>query len=202
MAAISASPPIAREERRTLRRTERAVVRAIAEAMFSEDGEVEEARLTAHVEEVDLIVSAASKPVRFAMRTLLFLVRISPILLFSALRVIDGMPVPARVAHLSRLERSRLTTLSLVFVGWRTVMTLVFYEHPSELRALGYTSHERSRYKRGLPVVASELASAAPVLVPAPVPVPLESGVRLVDADSQPELHSADDSGPHRAEVA
>jgi len=176
-------------------------VRAIAEAMFSEDGEVEAPLLDAHVEEVDRVVSATSKQVRFAMRALLFLVRISPILLFSALATIEALPVPARVRLLSRLERSALTTLSLAFVGWRTVMTLVFYEHPSELRALGYTSHERSRYKRTLPVVAP-VAGVAPATAPATMPAPLESGVRLVDAESQPELPSADESGAHRAEVA
>lgn len=163
------------------------VVRAIAEAMFSEDGEVDDARLDAHVHEVDAHVTAASRPLCAGLRILLFVVRIAPVLLFFRLSTIERLPVRERVTVLSRLERSKLVGLSLAFVGWRTVMTLVFYEHPVELRAIGYTVDERSRYKRGL---------ALPVLTTAPAPA--ESGVRLKDPDSLAS-EAADD---HHEDVA
>lgn len=164
--------PRATVERRSLRGSERRVVRALGEAMFSEDGEVSPARLDVLVDEVDAHVSAASRALSLGMRVLLFLVRISPILIFFRLRTIEKLSVGERVQVLSRLERSKLAGLSLAWVGWRTVTTLVFYEDPVELDALGYTVHERARYKRALPVVAS-----AP-------PIPAESGVRLKDLDA------------------
>jgi len=183
-------------ERSTLSEGDRVVVRAIAEAMFSEDGEVERARLDAHVEEVDRYVSHASKPVRLGLRIALFIVRVAPILLFYRLRAREQLGVAERVVVLSRLERSRLSDLSLMFVGWRTIMTLVFYEDAAELRAIGY-GDERKQYKRALPLLRAVVAPVAtPALVASTAP-PMrakvappaeESGVRLRgtgDADSE-----------------
>jgi hypothetical protein len=101
------------------------------------------------------------------MKVALFVVRVAPILLFFRLRTIERLAVPERVAVLARLERSSVAPLSLAFIAWRTVMTLLFYEDPAELAAMGY-SEERVRHRR-LPVV----------------PPPVESGVRLT-GDSAP----------------
>ena len=95
--------------------------------MFSQDGEVERERLDAHLDEVDSFISSASKPLRFGLRITLFVVRIAPLLFFFRMRMIEKLSVDDRVEILSRLERSRLAGLSLAFIGWRTVMTLVFY---------------------------------------------------------------------------
>jgi hypothetical protein len=169
--------------RTTLTTHDRVVLRAVAEAMFSEDGEVEAARLDAHIEDVDAFISSASKPLRAGLRIALFVVRIAPVLLFFRLRTIEGLSRGDRVRVLSRLERSPLASLALAFIGWRTVMTFVFYEHPAELAMLGYTS-ERSVYKRHLALVpAAQPAIAARVSA---VPEPAESGVRLRDVDSEP----------------
>ena len=160
------------------------MVRAIAEAMFSQDGEVTAARLDAHVTEVDAYVSAASPMVRFGLRLALFVVHVAPLLLLFRLCTLERLSVDERVAVLSRLERSRLTHLSLAFIGWRTVMTLVFYEDPVELRAIGYAGEERLRHKRRLPAL---VPAALPAFL-AVAPTPDESGVRLredQDADSE-----------------
>lgn len=151
------------------------MVRAIAEAMFSEDGEVESEHLDAHVDEVEAFIAATSKTTRVGLWAALLLVRLSPILFFVRLTTLERLAISKRSALLTRLERSTRTTLSLAFVAWRTIMTLVFYEDESELRALGYRT-ERERYKRALPM-----------LPPAHVlQVPLESGVRLRDSDQTP----------------
>jgi hypothetical protein len=155
-------------------------VRAIAEAMFAEDGEVDGAHLDAHVLEVDAYVSAASRLVRAGLRLALFVVRIAPLLLFARLRTLERLPVDERAAVLSRLERSRLAPLSLAFIGWRTVMTLIFYEQPAELRAIGYTGEGRVRHARHLPTLAQAPA----------IPAPIESGVRLRDPDAAEEAAS------------
>lgn len=165
--------------RTTLTAHDRVVLRAVAEAMFSEDGEVEKERLNAHLDDVDAYISSASKPLRAGLRFALFVVRIAPVLLLFRLRMIDKLPRSERVQVLSRLERSPFAYLSLAFVGWRTVMTFVFYEHPVELATLGYSTDERKVYKRRLALVP---------LVAAPlVPVPAESGIRLRDVDLESE---------------
>lgn len=144
--------------------------------MFSQDGEVESERLDAHLDEVDAYVSAASRPIRAGLRIALFVVSIAPMLLLFRMRRIDSLSVEERVCVLSRLERSRITNLSLMFIGWRTVMTLVFYENAEELRRLGYSGDERKVYKRRLPT----LAAAAPAEhTRRAAPPPEESGVRL-----------------------
>jgi hypothetical protein len=150
------------------------VVYAIAEAMFSEDGEVDAVRLDAQVDAAETHISAASRAVRLGLRVALVVVRLAPILFFVGLTTFERLPLPARVALLGRLERSRRAMLSLAFIGWRTILTLLFYEDPAELRALGYAGDDRHRHRRALP------------LAPAGVPVPLESGVRLRDPSSTP----------------
>jgi len=176
--------------RTTLSTQDRVVLRAVAEAMFSEDGEVEESQLDAHLDEVDAFISSASKPLRAGLRFALFVVRIAPVLLFMHARRIESLSVEERVRVLSRLERSPFAHLSLAFIGWRTVMTFVFYEHPIELATLGYASDERKVYKRRLALVPA----AARILV---VPEPAESGVRLrddieVDSERTPAVASND----------
>jgi hypothetical protein len=172
--------------RTTLTDRDRVVLRAVAEAMFSEDGEVEAERLDAHLDEVDAFISSASKPLRAGLRFALFVVRIAPILLFMRLRMIESLSVGERVRVLSRLERSALAHLSLAFIGWRTVMTFVFYEHPTELAALGYAGEERKVYKRRLALVASITPAPVPALV-AVAPPAEESGIRLRDVDLDSE---------------
>jgi hypothetical protein len=189
------------------------VVRAVAEAMFSQDGEVEAERLDAHLDEVDAFVSNASRPLRAGLRIALFVVRVAPLLFFFRLRMIESLDVSDRVTILSRLERSRLASLSLAFIGWRTVMTLVFYEHPIELQSLGYAGAERHVYKRRLPTlvptlmpglmpglvlipVPSLVASSALPAFAAAAPPPAESGVRLREDGAGAD--AADDSGKHK----
>ena len=193
--AVSAVPFVRSfPERSTLRPRDRVVLRAVAEAMFSQDGEVGATRLDAHLDEVDAYVSAASKPVRFGLRVALFIVSIAPVLLFFRLRTIHGLTVDERVHVLSRLERSSITNLSLAFIGWRTILTMVFYEDPAELASMGYTA-ERKVHKRRL-VTLGTLGTL--------VPPAQESGVRLRNPDSDhpeekaEEADEADESGQHK----
>ena len=172
--------------RRTLTARDRVIVRAIAEAMFAQDGEVSSARLDAHVADVDDYVSAASIEVRSGLRLALLVVSLAPLVFFFRLATIARLSIDDRVALLSRLERSRVTLLSLAFIGWRTVMTLVFYEDAAELRNIGYAGEERLRHKRRLP--------ALPLLA-AVVPTAAESGVRLRDADAERESGAERPSG-------
>lgn len=156
------------------------MLRAMAEAMFAQDGEVDHTTLEAHLDDVDTFISSASRALRVGLRLALFVVRIAPLLLFFRMRTLERLSVDERVAVLSRLERSRIANLSLAFIGWRSVMTLVFYESPTELATAGYVSDERKVYKRHLAML---------------VPVPDDSGVRLRDLDVRE--HDRDSDPPH-----
>ena len=109
--------------------------------------------------------------------------------------MLESLSVDERVTVLTRLERSRFAELSLAFIGWRAVMTMVFYEHPAELEALGYAS-ERKVYKRHLALVPA----AAPM--PAVAPPPEESGVRLRDDADEDSAHPPAVHAHDRDEVA
>jgi hypothetical protein len=175
-----ATVPFTFPDRTTLSERDRVVVRAVAEAMFS-GVPLDGARLDEHVTEVDRFVSAASRSLRFGLRVMLLLVRFAPLFLLFRARPLERLTVDERLVVLDRLERSHVLALSLAFVGWRTVMTILFYEDPRELAAIGYTEARRDRL--ALPVL--------PVVAPGVVPVPTESGVRLGDAHDLDEATSS-----------
>lgn len=131
--------------RTTLRPRHRPVVRALAEALFSPDGEATAERLDAFVGEVDAFISPASKTLRFGLVLMLGVLRWSP-LLFGKLRLFEDMTVEERIHHLERLDQSKVKQLPLIVVAYKTVMTMLWYEDEQELRGLGYPGFERKRY--------------------------------------------------------
>ncbi len=135
------------------------MVRALAEAMFSHDGEVSPERLEHFPEEVDAFISPASKQLRLGLVFVLFVLRWSPLLL-GRFSTFDALSVDERVRHLERLEHSRIKPLPLLVVAYKTVLTFVFYEAPEELKGLGYPGEERTRYKRSprLPMAEAHAA--------------------------------------------
>jgi hypothetical protein len=138
--------------RKTLRPSDRPIVRALAEAMFSPDGEVSAERLDQFVDEVDGFISPASKTLRFGLVAMLIVIRWSP-LLFFRFQAFDDMSVEDRVKHLERLEHSKVKQLPLLVVAYKTIMTMIFYEDVEEQRAIGYPGEERKRWKRALPTL-------------------------------------------------
>jgi hypothetical protein len=143
-------------QRTTLNVGQRAVLRSLAEAMFSQDGEVAPERMDALVEDVDAFISQGSKTLRFGLVAMLAAIRWSP-LLFFRLRTFDEMSVDDRVHHLEKLERSRVKQLPLLVVAYKTILTMIFYEDTREQEALGYPGSERKRWQRGaLPVLQGE----------------------------------------------
>jgi hypothetical protein len=146
-------------QRTTLRPRHRPVLRALAEAMFSPDGEVSGERLDAFVEEVDGFISPASKTLRFGLVLMLVVIRWSP-LLFFRFRLFEDLSVNDRVHHLERLEKSTVKQLPLLVIAYKTVLTLIFYEDEAEQRTLGYPGHERKRWKRSLPLALSSSPSS------------------------------------------
>ena len=166
MAALALPFP----RRKAFGAAQRRVLCAVAEALFDGCSDVSPERLRADVDEAAGLIAAASPRVRWGFSVAIWLVRLAPMLLGMHLALLDRLPVPARVAVLTALERSRWTSLMLPFVGVRTVMMLIFYEHPAELLAIGFAGASRARHTRHLAVL--EAATTA-------VPTPIESGVRL-----------------------
>lgn len=148
-------------ERTTLKLGHKVVVRALAEAMFSHDGEVEAERLDAFVDDVDGFISPASKTLRFGLLVMLFALRWSP-LFFLRFTPFDALTVDERVRHIERLERSKIKQLPLLVVAYKTVLTMIFYEDEQEQRAIGYPGDERRRWKMGArPVQPTSLPGGA-----------------------------------------
>ncbi len=147
------------------------MLRALAEAFFSPDGEVPPEKLDAFIDDVDGFISPASKTLRFGLVLLLFVIRWSP-LFFFRLKTFEELTVEERVHHLERLESSKVQQLAMLVVAYKTVLTMVFYEDEEEQRALGYPGNERKRWlggrsltdsyevvprdSRGLPVVPEQ----------------------------------------------
>jgi hypothetical protein len=131
--------------RTTLRPSHRPVVRALAEAMFSPDGEIPPEELDSFVDEVDAFISPASKTLRFGLVMMLIVIRWSP-LLFFRFKPFDEMSVDDRVKHLERLEHSKVKQLPLLVVAYKTILTMLFYEDEEEQRAMGYPGPERKRW--------------------------------------------------------
>lgn len=131
--------------RTTLKPRHRPVVRALAEAFFSPDGEASEERLDAFIDEVDGYISPASKTLRFGLLMMLGLIQWSP-LLYGRFRTFTAMGREDRIVHLERLEASKLVQLPLLVVAYKMVMTMLFYEDAGELAALGYPGPERKRW--------------------------------------------------------
>lgn len=136
--------------RTTLKPRHRPLVRALAEALFSPNGEATPERLDAFVDEVDAFMSPASKTLRFGLVMMLHVLRWSP-LFFGRFRLFEDMTVDERVSHLERLDHSKVKQLPLIVVAYKTVLTMIFYEDEEELRGLGYPGPERKRYLNVLP---------------------------------------------------
>ena len=134
-------------KRTTLKERHRPVIRALAEAFFSPDGEVPEEKLDTFIDDVDGYISPASKTLRFGLVMLLAAIQWSP-LLYGRLRVFSEMKLEDRIHHLERLEASRFAQVSLMVVAYKTLLTMLYYEDDDELTALGYPGNERKRYLR------------------------------------------------------
>lgn len=129
--------------RTTLRPHHRPVLRALAETLFSPDGEVPAERMDAFVEDVDRFISPASKTLRFGLVMMLNAINWSP-LLFLQPRTFASLSAEARAKHLERLEASK--RLVLLVVAYKTVLTMLFYEDEGEMRGIGYPGPERKRW--------------------------------------------------------
>lgn len=152
---------VTRDYRRTsLKPRHREVVRALAEAMFAEDGDVAPDRLDTFPEEVDKMISPASKTLRFGLLVMLDLISVLPMLTLFRASTFAQMSRADRVRFLDRLDRSRLPPLTLTLVAYKTLMSMLFYEDDEELATAGYPGPERHRYLLVAPAAAAARTGA------------------------------------------
>jgi branched-subunit amino acid transport protein AzlD len=143
--------------RTTLRERHRPIVRALAEAMFSDATTTAKSRLDAFVDDVDDFVSHASRMLRFGLLLMLEVIHFTPLVLLWRFATFESLPCPDRVRVLERMESSRIVGFTLVLAAYKAILCLIYFEHPDELAAIGYTA-ERTRWVRALPMALSEAA--------------------------------------------
>jgi hypothetical protein len=129
-------PPLSRPARLAPRHG--ATVRALAEALFGHDSGPSPAQLDALVGAVEAHLVPVSWPQRAILLLALDLVRWLPVLLLTAARPFDDLPVARRLALLERMDRSRVIPLLMPLVAYKTLLSLLFFEQAEELRAMGY----------------------------------------------------------------
>lgn len=126
----------------------RTMVRAIAAALFEHESGPTEAQLDAVATAFEAHVGAVSMQLRPVLLLSLDFVRWLPVLLFVAARPFEDLDVEERVRLLERMERSRFMPLLLAFLAYKTLLTMIFFELPEELRAMNYPGLERKRWLR------------------------------------------------------
>jgi hypothetical protein len=142
-------PPLRTRDfaRTTLRPRQRRMVRAIAEALFSEDGEpLDEAMLDAFVTNIDGFMSPASKTLRTGLMLMLELLRWLPVVVVRKMATFEDLPIETRTQMLERMDRSRISLFPLIVVAFKTMLTIAYFEDDARLRAIGYPGEERKRY--------------------------------------------------------
>ena len=132
----------------TLAPRQRALVRALGEALFHHaDGPTPE-QLDILVTGVEAHLVPVSRPQRFMLLLAMELVRWLPLLLFVGLDTFDGLSVDRRLRILERMDHSRVLILLMPLVAFKTLFAMLFFEQPAELRAMGYPGDDRKRWLR------------------------------------------------------
>lgn len=115
----------------------RAAARAFAEALWSKDGEhpPEAHRLDFFEADLADFVGHLNPRARLLFRACLATVTwVAPLIVGRPGRL-AGLPVPARIRAIERLER---TPASLALFATKAVVSLIWYEHPDSARDLGW----------------------------------------------------------------
>ena len=136
--------------RTTFKPRHRAVVRAIAEAIFANEGPVPPEKLEEFVDEMDRFVSPASKTLRFGLVRLLEILTYVPLFMIGRPALFENLSIDDRLRVFKKCENSKFPLFLLIFIAYKTIMAMVWFEDENELRSIGYPGPERERHKRAL----------------------------------------------------
>jgi hypothetical protein len=127
--------------RRTFGPGARVVLRSFGEAFFV-DPQTPDAgsgeRLDWLVADVDDFVSHATTQLRTLFRIALVVLEIAPLFVIGRWSRASRLPLAERAAYLGRLERSKVAQLAALVVLWKTLLTIVWFEHPESAPAIGH----------------------------------------------------------------
>jgi hypothetical protein len=132
--------------RTTLLPRQRRMIRAIAEALFTDEAPLDGAMLDAFVTNIDGFMSPASKTLRAGLMLLLEVLRWLPVVVVGKMSTFDGLPIETRTEMLDRMDRSRFSLFPLIVVAFKTMLTIPYYEDEERLRAIGYPGEARKRH--------------------------------------------------------
>ena len=121
-----------------LRPRQRAVLRALGDALFAHDRGPHAAQLDALVDGFEAHLKPVSWTLRFGLLAMLDLIRWLPLLLLMSPSPFEDLAREGRVRLLERMERSRAASLLVPLVAYKSFLAFIFFEDPDELRAMGY----------------------------------------------------------------
>jgi len=135
-------------ERTTFGPFARRTIIGLAEALFTDPDEPADRGAKARFEwlagDADAMISNASGPMRLAMWMMLFVLEVLPLFVVARFARCSSLPLDHRVRYLERLERGRVVFLALFVTVWKTLLTILYFEHPEAAPKLGYDGkHER-----------------------------------------------------------
>jgi hypothetical protein len=135
------------------------VLLALAEAFFTDSNDPADRgaaqRFIWLVDDVDDFISQASPALRWGTRVAALLVEFAPIFFIGRFARCSSLGLEDRERYLATLEASKVPRVAVLVVMFKTVMTVLYFEHPEAAPHLGYDGrHERFRASRAsLPVV-------------------------------------------------
>lgn len=167
------SAPAPSPARATFSARQRRVIRHLAQALY-DDGAAPgvDARLDWLVGEVDDFVGRAGWVTRLSLHLALFALEALPALLGFGPRRLTSLSREASVRYLARLERDHADGVGVALVSWKSVLTVLYFEHPDALAETNYDGacllgegsllRGTRRPSRSLPVAAAPAPEVAP----------------------------------------
>lgn len=129
------------------------IARALTATLFDDGSGVPAERLDYAMTELVGYASRVGRMTKLALSFALWVMQLAPFLLFGIFRRFTGVSAEMRERCLRRLETSRL---GLVVVLLKTVLAMIYFEHPDALASTGYDA-------QGLLGPAWAQGSASPV---------------------------------------
>lgn len=126
---------------------------AMAEAFFTDPDDPADRgapqRFAWLVDDVDDFISQASPALRWGTRIAAVLVDVAPIFFIGRFARCSSLPLVDRERYLARVEASTVPRVAVLVVMFKTLMTVLYFEHPEAAPHLGYDGrHERFRASR------------------------------------------------------
>lgn len=142
-------------ERTTFGPFGRRVMLALAEVFFTDPDDPADRSATTRfawlVDDVDHFLAQSSAQLRTGVRVAAFLVEMLPLFFVHRFARCSNLPLDVRERYLRALEASKVPYAAVLCVMFKTLMTILYFEHPEAAPHLGYDGvHARFRGKKGV----------------------------------------------------